>query len=156
MDRTTYYMIGRGFAGWHASGLDGGNRTSLSGYDMGDEPPAHILKEAAEGALVYCAAHLEDDPTAGDAVRSFVIGGPMVDVTLPAGTISAFGHHQTLARMAPDLEGAFAGLARLALDGVGSLDSVSTDVYAALLREKVPGVRIGHVRLRPRRVEWES
>lgn len=130
-------IIGRGKAGWHASGICNGNRCSSSGGTL-----EGYAKDAKTGTPVYDA-----DKADTDAFTSLVISGPMVDPTLEPGTVKRFGEDEKRAMlgMLPGLGGAFATLATLAMADVSSLDYVATDVYLAMLRERVPGVRFGRV-----------
>ena len=47
--------------------------------------------------------------------------------------------------MLPGLQDGFKTLATMALAGLSSLDFVATDVYLQVLREQVPGAKIGKV-----------
>ena len=127
----TWAVIGRGWVGWHASGHNvTGSGGTLEGY----------LAEALHGALVYDASEADED-----AFQCFVIRGPMVDPTLPPGAWKKWEGHTTALAMLPGLGGDFATLARGAIEGGTSLDYVAPDVYERLLRECVPGVRLGRV-----------
>lgn len=72
--RTRFAIIGRGFAGWHAAGVQGENSVSVSGAELRDTPWPHggvkrgLLNDAPAGTPVYDAAHLE----AMDAGSAFV------------------------------------------------------------------------------------
>jgi hypothetical protein len=137
-----YGVIGRGKAGWHAAA----HNVSSSGGTFD-----HYVTQAAEGALVYDADGADYDVYAG-----LVIGGPMVDPSLPPGGVRRFTDRETAARMAGPggLTGAFKDLADAAQDErYSGLDSVACDVYERLLR-RVPGVKIGHVRGGV--VEWDA
>jgi len=136
-------IIGRGLNGWHATGLEGKNRCSSSGGTL-----EGYLAQAADDTPIYDAAKAN----VGD-FASFVCNGPMADCTLPAGEVNRFGAGKSLAAMAPHLGGGFRAIAAGALAGITSLDFVATDVYLALLRERVPGVKFGVVK--DHKVEWE-
>jgi hypothetical protein len=143
MRETRWHVIGRGFAGWHAAGV---NVTS-SGGDL-DPRPWHAggmtrgyLQDAIDGALVYDAAGA--DP---DAFIDFVYSGPMVNPALDPAEVDTFSDRYTAGRMAPHLDGAFSTIATLATAPTyRGLDSVGVAVYRSLL-EQVPGVKIGTVR----------
>jgi hypothetical protein len=126
-------IIGRGLNGWHAEGTtDQGNRVSSSGgslepytYWTGEQCPGY-LAHAVEGALVYDASQADED-----AFARLIISGPMVDPTLPQGTV------RKLSERFPQIWG------RLT-DDLGGLDYVATDIFRELLAG-VPGVKIGRV-----------
>lgn len=129
-------VIGRGKRGWHASGLSHGNKCSSSGGTL-----EGYLQEAEDGTPIYDA-----DQAEMGAFAAFVINGPIDDPTLAPGEVKSFGETKALARMAPALGGGFRAIAAGALAGITSLDMVATDVYLAMLKERVPGVRFGTVR----------
>jgi hypothetical protein len=109
-------LIGRGWNGWHASGLTGsGNAFSSSGGTL-----EGYIAQSTEGCAVYDAS--EADET---AFAHMVISGPMVSHTVTKD------------------------------EGTGSFDYISVDSYMALLREKVPGIKIGYVTLAGC-VRWEN
>lgn len=142
-------VIGRGFAGWHAQAPNvssSGGQLDPYTYRPGVEC-AGYLAEAEDGALVYDADHLRDNPA---AFTSFVIHGPMLDTSLGDDDTSRFTSdgRRTLSTMngPGGLSGAFSTIATLAQDETfNGLDSVGSNVYKALLRREVPGIRIGHV-----------
>lgn len=144
-DRTC--IIGRGKCGWHASGISRWGTFSSSGGEL-----AKYASEAPEGCPVYDAREADTD-----AFASLIISGPMVDARLSAGEIKPFGEKEkraALGMLGPGgLSGGYETLVAMAIAGLGSLDSVAPDVYIQLLREKVPGVRIG--RVEEGRVIWE-
>lgn len=135
-----YTLVGRGKVGWHGSGrwrlsdAPGERWQSCSVSGMSRDPVVGPLGAEYEGAAVYDAMGADED-----AFRSFVFKGPIVDASLPAGTIRTF--------MGPWDGAPFTGDAR-------SFDSVPPDVYIGLLRAKVPGVRFG--RIVAGRVEWDT
>ena len=72
--KTTFYIVGRGLADWHAAGVDGeGNKMSVSGGDLEDTPWPYggvkrgLLKDAPAGTPVYDAHDLT-----GDACHAFI------------------------------------------------------------------------------------
>jgi hypothetical protein len=135
-----WMVIGRGFNGFHAKGVN----VSSSGASSVEE----YIGNAVEGALVYDAAHLEDNAEGARAFIALIMGGPMVDCRLPPSGERRFGEEDRAAakRMAPGLEGAYQTLAERAQDpAYGGLDSVGVGIYEALLCA-VPGIKIGHVR----------
>ena len=138
-----YTLIGRGKNGWHSDGLSDGNKCSSSGGTL-----EHYLAEAQDGTPIYDADEAEDS-----AFIDFIFRGPMVDPTLPSGQVSHFGEHKALLGMLPGLKGGFASLGVMALADIASLDFVAVDVYVTMLRERVPGVKIGQVV--NHQVEWE-
>jgi hypothetical protein len=148
--KTVHRLIGRGKVGWHTDSTytatytnNQPSRCSSSGGTL-----ESYLKEAEDGCLVYDAIDA-DYP----AFAQFVIAGPMVNPCLPPGRVSRFGEHKALLGMLPGLQGEFATIGVMALCDVCSLDSVSPDVYVQMLREKVPGVKVGKVV--NHQVEWE-
>ena len=155
---TRWYVIGRGFAGWHAEGINvsssGGNLMPYT-YWTGEQCTGY-LAEAAEGCLVYDAEHLEKDDAASDAFMHLVISGPMVKPSLQPDETDRFGdsERETALMMSPALGGAFKTYALAAqYEEFTGLDYVGVGVYEALLR-KVPGIKIGHVHNGS--VVWES
>jgi hypothetical protein len=146
-------IIGRGLAGWHASGVEEGNRVSSSGGSL-----EGYVAEALDGTPIYDA----EDADAGAFVH-FTMAGPMDDVTLPQGKVKLFKERAKLAAMLPALGGGFQTIGMMGLarepgegkyEGLGSIDSVATDVWLQMLRRHVPGVRFGHVD--GGRVLWEE
>lgn len=138
-------IIARGKIGWHAEGLTkDGNRFSSSGGSLED-----YLKQAPDGTPVVDAI----DADYG-AFAKLVIDGPMLDLTLPKGTVSRFGKkdQETLAMMLPGLGDAFKVIGLGNLAGFTSLDQVSLDIHLELKR-KIPGMKFGVVQ--NGKVEWE-
>ncbi len=151
--KLTWRIVGRGLAGWHASGVEEGNRVSSSGGSLEE-----YVAEAVEGAPVYDA----EDADAGAFVH-FTMAGPMDDATLPPGKVKLFKEREKLAAMLPALGGGFKTIGMMGLarepgegkyEGLGSIDSVATDVWIEMLRRHVSGVRFGMVS--GGRVEWED
>lgn len=144
MADSKWQVIGRGFNGWHATGVDvssSGGQLDPYEYWTGVKCSGY-LAEAAEGALVYDA----QDADAG-AFTSFVMRGPMVSPALPPDGVDRFSKadRETALRMAPALGGGFKTLAVMAQsEQFSGMDRVGVAVYESLLR-KVPGVKIGKV-----------
>lgn len=134
---TRYKLIGRGFAGWHATGTSivGGKacRTDSSG---GGWELERYLETAEDGALVYDAAHLEADPATYAAYVTHVVKGPMANPELPA------GHIQGVISPAKKWQG----------EKIRSLDTVALDIFERLLRELPGDVKIG--RVKDGKVNW--
>lgn len=137
-----WYVIGRGFAGWHARGIN----VSSSGGDLEPRPwgaggmTTGYLSEAIDGCLIYDA--IDADPA---AFTRLVLAGPMVDPKLPADGVDRFANRATAAAMAPALVGAFGTIAALAsTPSYGGLDTVGVGVFRALLAT-VPGIKLGTV-----------
>ena len=156
MGDNIWHVIGRGFAGWHATGINtsesGGN---LNDYRWNDGMTKGYLSNAIEGALVYDAKHLEQTDSAKDFFK-LVINGPMVKPDLPPDAIERFSSKQreTAKLMMPGLSGGFDTLAKLAQnEKFSGLDYVGVKVYESLLRQ-IPGIKIGHVR--DGAVVWDS
>jgi hypothetical protein len=150
--KTTYYVIGRGLAGWHATGKgvsSSGGSLYPQKWHAGGMTTGY-LEQAAEGALVYDASEADE--------RSFyklVISGPMVDPSLGPDEVNRFTtkDRDAMTQMLPGLQGGFKTLATLALDqNYGGLDKVGVNIYYTLLKQ-VSGMRLGHVR--GGKVEWE-
>lgn len=146
-----YHVVGRGMAGWHAKGIN----VSSSGGDLDNgmywtgEPTIGYRHKAIDGALVYDAK--DADPA---AFARLIISGPMVDPALPPDGVSRFADHETAARMAPVLSGAFQTIALAASSpGYSGLDTVGVSVYRELLRA-VPGIKIGTIRTGGT-IDWE-
>lgn len=145
-------VIGRGFNGWHATGVD----VSSSGGDLnpytywtGAAVPGY-LAEAIEGALVYDASEADSV-----AFTRHVMNGPMVNPALAPNEVDRFtkADRDRALQMAPALGGGFKTLAVLAQsEKFTGLDRVGVGVYEGLLR-KIPGVKIGKVV--KGKVEWE-
>lgn len=135
-------LIGRGFNGWHALGIDetgcsfrssGG---SLDDYTYWTGKECHgYLSEAREGCLVYDAEHL-DGRDGGEAFARFIFRGPMAE-----------------ARIEHDYADGMYGETRSLRDCTGS-DFVSPASYIKLLRERVPGIKLGVVR--DGQIQWEG
>jgi len=139
--KTRWILVSRGWVGWHAKGMDDGNKVSGSGGTLED-----YLQESEDGTLVY-DAHEADE----EAFSKFIISGPMMNQALKPGEIQRFGaaEKKALAHMLPGMGGAFKVLGILALlsgeEKLGGFDYVATDVYMAMLKEAVPGVKFGKV-----------
>lgn len=148
--RVTWKIIGRGRVGWHADGVTAdGNKVSGSGGSL-----EGYLAESGEGVLVYDAKEAND----GDFV-AMVYAGPICDPTLKEGEVHKFGDKVALARMLPGLGGAFATIGVMALleDGdnrIGSMDFVAPDLYMAMLKSKVKGIKLGKTNDK-HQVVWE-
>ena len=133
--KNEWFVIGRGFAGWHAKGVNvrssGGDivpRTYWTGARM-----ASYLEDAVDGALVYDAEALEGTDAESAFTRQ-VVSGPMCDPSLP-----------------PD------GVLRYCEPTDGkeftSFDMVGVAVFERVLRQ-IKGIKIGHVR--DGAIEWEA
>lgn len=139
-------IISRGKCGWSAQGLTKeGNSFSSSGGSCEE-----YAKDAPDGTPVVDAI----DADYG-AFAKLIMAGPMLDVSLPAETVSRFGkkEQETLAKMMPGLGGTFATIGALNLIGFSSLDSVSLDIHLEMKR-KIPGMKFGTVK--GGEVEWET
>lgn len=140
--KTTWKVIGRGHAGWHATGLTGENRVSGSGGTL-----AGYCKEAEDGTIVY------DAKEAGNDFVSFVCSGPMLDVSLPDGDVNVFNDHEAMKNMMPGLGGAFLAIGMQEImqhekraKKYGSMDMLSMNLWVALFKKQVPsGVKWGKV-----------
>lgn len=136
-------LIGRGLVGWHTSNVgklsSDGQAYASTGSSSGGSLETY-LKEAEDETLIYDA----DQADVG-AFAHFVIAGPMVKASLAAGETARFGADKALENMLPGLEGSFATVGAMALAGFSSLDYVAPDVYIALLKAKVPGIKTGKV-----------
>ncbi len=132
-----HVLIGRGKNGWHADMVGDDSTASSSGGTL-----EGYLREAPDGTPIYDA-----DQAEYGAFASMVVGGPMVDGRLGKGEIKRFSENdkRVLFGMLPALQGEFQTIGVLAMADISSLDYVSVDVYLQMLREKVPGVRFGHV-----------
>jgi hypothetical protein len=157
MNATEYRLIGRGFGGWHASGVSHGNKVSSRGGALLPEAwwagghTKGYLQEAAEGCLVYDASEADEAVFA-----ALVIGGPMCDPTLEPFEVDGFSDKDraTAQAMMPGLEGGYKTLALVAQSRTYSgLDCVGVGIYEGLLR-KVPGIKIGHVKQGA--IEWDE
>ena len=145
--KTTYHLIGRGFAGWHARGL-GDDNCAVSSSGGNIDPYKYwtgvdclgYRQEAIDGAIVYDAAHLEDNPTASKEFIHFVFAGPMFDPSLKANQINRFNDRQTIE--VDNLDALTFGF-----DGadIRGLDMVGSGVYLALLK-RIPGIKLGTVK----------
>ena len=140
-----WYVIGRGKAGWHATGKNvssSGGQLNPYTYCSGASCPGY-LAGAVEGCLVYDA---QDADTA--AFVRHVLSGPMVDPTLGDYEDDKFtdADRKALDRMMPGLEGGFKTIAALAQSPTyGGMDKVGVGIYEALLA-KIPGIKIGRVK----------
>jgi hypothetical protein len=148
-------LIGRGKNGWHCAYVGekeplqcgGFSQTTSSGSGGSLE---NYASSAPDGTPVYDA-----DSAEVGSFAHLVIAGPMVDVRLQPGQVKKFGQDdkRTLLGMLPQLQGAFNTIGCLAMADLSSLDYVAVDVYLAILKENVPGVRFGTVK--GGKVEWE-
>lgn len=141
-------LIGRGRAGWHVDTVDEphpeGDRYTTTGSGSGGSLEDY-LSEAPEGTPIYDAEHLQGDQL--EAFVSFVMRGPMVKTSLGAGQIHRFSQQdkETLLGMLPALGGELQAIGVAVLANISSLDYVSVDVYVQMLREQVPGIKVGKV-----------
>ena len=126
-------LIGRGFNGWHAAGIDeDGNSFRSSGgrlddytYWTGQECYGY-LSEAREGCFVYDAEHLEGMEE--EAFTRFIFRGPMAEAKITHDYAEGFVNEH------------------VALADCGGTDFVSPASYIKLLRERVLGIKLGIVR----------
>ncbi len=137
-----YEVIGKGLTGWHAKALTPHGSVSSSSYDPTDEQLRKYLAEAREGALVYDASEAD-----GPAFTRFVINGPILELKLPPGHVH---------KLVVDPGTGLWEKPRPYVDGEGarSMDGLATDLWEAMLRKDVPGVRFG--RVTGNSVLWES
>lgn len=147
MYKTTWLVIGRMKAGWHAEAAGG---SSSSGGTL-----EKYVTEAVDGTAVY-----DGDACDYDLVARHVLGGPMLQAGLCG--VKRFGQNdrQAAARMLPGLSGGFDTMVQIALlegeskdETYGSLDYVDWPTYKRLLA-KIPGMRFGTVR--NGQVIWEN
>jgi hypothetical protein len=147
-------LIGRGNVGWHATTVGEpsphGAAYTATGSSSGGSLQDY-LKEAPEGTPIYDAEEADIN-----AFTDFVVRGPMVKASLDKGEIHRFSQadKECLLGMLPALGGEFQAIGVLAMAGISSLDYVAVDVYIQMLREKVPGVKVGKVVKSA--VEWEQ
>ena len=144
MNSDKYLLIGRGKVGWHGEGLSGGNHFSSSGGSLQD-----YLSRAEDGTPIYDCEEADYE-----AFATLVCNGPTCKPSLPPGTIQKFGDMKALAEMLPALGGAYKAIAATALVGISSLDHVATDVYFQLLRERVPGAKMGTIQ--QGKIVWDA
>lgn len=131
-----HIIIGRGKQGWHSDGLSNGNKCSSSGGTL-----ETYLKEAEDGTIVYDAMEAPDA-----AFIDWIFKGPMFSPTLAPHEVDSMGDaKKTILGMLPALEGAFKGLAVMALSDLRSFDFVGKDVWVTAFKERVPGVKWGKV-----------
>ncbi len=116
MSTQTWHVIGRGFNGWHATGINvrssGGDLMPYT-YWTG-AACAGYAAEAVEGALVYDAKHLRDDQDAALAFVKHVVTGPMLKPELTED------------------------------EGQTAFSFVTVKTFESLLRQ-IPGIKIGRV-----------
>lgn len=138
--KTKWFLIGRGKNGWHAAGMEGPHQkvTSSGGTLEG------YLQEAESGAAVYDA----EEADMATFVR-WTYRGPMVNIALKDGEVHRFMEGEASVEMMPTGNGyQAADLDRLLYDGshkVGALDYVALDLYMAMMKYQVPGVKTGKV-----------
>jgi hypothetical protein len=137
-----YHVIGRGFNGWHAVGIN----VRSSGGDLENgtywtgAPTTGYRFQCVPDALIYDASEAEYSVFA-----RLVISGPMVDPALAPDAGSRFGDRETAARMAPGLSGDLQTVAMMAAAPTyGGLDTVGVNIYRDLL-SRVPGIKIGRI-----------
>lgn len=144
MAKQEWFVIGRGFNGWHAKGVEvssSGGQLDPYTYWTGAKCEGY-LAGAVEGCLVYDAK--DADAT---AFTRFVLSGPMVDPSLPPDGDDKFTDEDraAAARMLPALGGAFKTLAAWSQSPTyGGMDKVGVGIYEKLLSE-IPGVKLGRV-----------
>jgi len=147
MKKTTWGVIGKGLAGWHAQSADG--NTSSTSYDRRPEQAAEYARDAVDGALVYDASEADVD-----ALTDHVFKGPMCNPSLPPDGYRRFMDRETARMMLPGLSGAFKAYAEAAQNPQFSgLDYVGTGIFESLLR-KIPGIKIGKVL--NGKIAWEA
>ncbi len=121
--------------GWHGEGDK--SRVSFYTNRLDD-----CLDYATEGCTI-----LDKSMVAESDLIHNVISGPMVDVSLPPNTVDRFTtkDKQTASNMLPGLGGAYAVLAKTAIEETpekyGSLDKLSLDLYVDLWRKL--GAKVG-------------
>jgi hypothetical protein len=148
-----WHIIGRGFNGWHATGIDvssSGGQLDPYEYWTGEKVSGY-LAEAIEGALVYDASEADSV-----AFTRHVMSGPMVNPALPPDGVDRFSSADRAAalRMAPALGGGYQTLAVMAQsEKFTGLDRVGVAVFAGLLRA-IPGCKVGKVR--KGKVVWDE
>lgn len=137
--KTKWFLIGRGKNGWHASGLENGNKVSSSGGTLQE-----YLQESDDGVIIYDA----EDADMATFVR-WTYRGPMVNILLKNGEVHRFMEGKpSVDMMATESGYQAADLDRLLYDGshkVGALDYVALDLYMAMMKYQVPGVKTGKV-----------
>ena len=151
--REKFRIIGKGQSGWHASSC----KSSLSSYDRSPAELFKIAADAEEGCPVYDASGADSA-----AFVSWVLSGPMCDVSLPDEGIDRFTREEKnlgLAMCGPGgLSGGFEVMIQQAVREddreLGSLDSLGRSAWLAELRKRVPGVRFG--RVQSGAVIWED
>ena len=127
-----WHIIGRGFNGWHATGVDcsssGGDLLGYT-YWTGKECSGYAA-EAVEGAPVYDASGLDDyNSTSYDLFVNFVCNGPMVKPGLKKGEAINWNN----------------GFVDFSMDN-SELLYVSVEDYCSLLKKIVQGIKWGKVK----------
>lgn len=104
------------------------------------------VKDVFEGVPYIDTRHMEGTA----ALIDVAFNGPLLDVTLPPGTVSRFAVNTVSPIMAKAMEGTSYGallalhLANEGTGKIGSLDTVSTDLFMAIYRKA--GAIVGEVR----------
>ena len=130
---TVYSVIGRGKAGWHASGRHawGEGPERISDCSSSGGTLAGYLEQAEPGALVYDA-----DASPYEAFARLVISGPMVKPQLDAHQWESIGQ-------CGEWYGPY-DLDAMRAAGIHGLTYIGLGIFEALLR-RMPGCRIGYV-----------
>lgn len=143
--RNVWHMIGRGKAGWHASGIMDGNKTSSSGGNLlpymwtpTNEMQDGYAREAIENALVYDA-----DEAPYDEFSKLVIAGPMFEALLGEWEyeLGILDHVHHILHPSDRYALTIESLKDL---GIRSLSYIGVGIYEKLLRN-ILNVKIGHV-----------
>ena len=122
-------LIGISQAGWFANGVDSmGNKMSVTSYEVNELPPKDWMEH--EGCVV-----IDGRKTDINAVIDSCYEGPLLDVTLPKGSVSKF-----LDVGCCEYEG----------ESLWCFDAVSLDVYVGL--KKQAGYKVG--KIVDGKVEW--
>jgi hypothetical protein len=87
MSERNLMRIGKGFAGWHADGVNArGDRTGVQTYSTSQEQLEELVGDAVEGCVVYDASHLEY--VEDEKFTRLVVSGPMSCGKLKPGQVS--------------------------------------------------------------------
>lgn len=131
-----HILIGRGKAGWHSSGISEGNQCSSSGATL-----EKYLEEATDGTVIYDVKEVDIS-----VFTEFVYKGPMFNPLLEKYVIDCGfidkSEYKTLFGIIPPKG---CKLSSMKMDEIKAFDFVGLDVYVYLLKEKLPGIKIGVV-----------
>jgi hypothetical protein len=143
-------LIGIGFASAHATGLEPCFRPGIMNkVSSSGAPLQEYVERAPNGTWVYDASKADTK----DFV-TFTLGSPMYEPALKPYQVRNLMRDKVCNFFGLIPEECDKDLPTLQTKQVPSGSSVGVDVYIAIMREQVPGVRFGKVQ--DKRIVWEK